>query len=101
MKVKSKKELTLEDIFKDYDGKSVAKEFDWGSTVGKEIIMGKYMENESLDAAVCCIVENELSGYKERLKNKIFEHFANAYCAKTDFGKVIYEEEILDLIEKA
>ena len=36
-KVKEKKELTLEDIFKDYDGKYVAEEFDWGSPVGKEV----------------------------------------------------------------
>jgi len=36
-KVKEKKELTLEDIFKDYDGEYVAEEFDWGSPVGKEV----------------------------------------------------------------
>lgn len=36
-KVKEKKELTLEDIFKDYDGKSAAEEFDWGAPVGKEV----------------------------------------------------------------
>lgn len=37
MKVKKEKELTLEDIFKDYDGEYVAEEFDWGSSVGKEV----------------------------------------------------------------
>ncbi len=62
--------------------------------------MGKYMENESLDVAVSSIVENELSEYKERLKNRISEYFANVYCAKTDIGKVMYEKEILDLIER-
>lgn len=36
-KVKEKKELTLEDIFKDYDGEYVAEGFDWGSPVGKEV----------------------------------------------------------------
>ena len=36
-KVKEKKELTLEEIFKDYDGEYVAEEFDWGSPVGKEV----------------------------------------------------------------
>ena len=36
-KVKEKKELTLEDIFKDYDGEYAAEEFDWGSPVGKEV----------------------------------------------------------------
>ena len=36
-KVKEKKELTLEDIFKDFDGEYVAEEFDWGSSVGREV----------------------------------------------------------------
>lgn len=36
-KVKEKKELTLEDIFKDYDGEYAAEEFDWGAPVGKEV----------------------------------------------------------------
>ncbi len=36
-KVKKEKEITLDDIFKDYDGESVAEEFDWGSPVGKEV----------------------------------------------------------------
>lgn len=34
---KVKKELTLEDIFKDCKGEYVAEEFDWGSPVGKEV----------------------------------------------------------------
>lgn len=36
-KVKKEKELTLEDIFKDYDGKYEAEKYDWGSPVGKEV----------------------------------------------------------------
>ena len=36
-KIKEKKGLTLEDIFKDYDGEYVAEEFDWGSPAGKEV----------------------------------------------------------------
>ncbi len=36
-KVKNEKELTLDDIFKDYDGESAAEEFDWGSPVGREV----------------------------------------------------------------
>lgn len=36
-KVKKERELTLDDIFKDYDGKDTAEEFDWGSPVGKEV----------------------------------------------------------------
>lgn len=36
-KVKEKKEVTLEDIFKDYDGECAAEEFDWGAPVGKEV----------------------------------------------------------------
>lgn len=35
--VKEKEELTLEDIFKDYDCEIVAEEFDWGSPMGKEV----------------------------------------------------------------
>lgn len=70
----------------------------------KKIIGGKcmvkYMENESLDVAVGAIVEKELSEYKELLKRKISEHFSNPYCAKTDIGKVMYEKEIYDLIDK-
>lgn len=34
---KKETELTLADIFKDYDGKSTAEEFDWGSPVGREV----------------------------------------------------------------
>ena len=29
--------ISLEDIFKDYDGEYKAEEFDWGSSVGKEV----------------------------------------------------------------
>ncbi len=36
-KVKEKKELTLEDIFKDYDEEYVAEEFEWGTPVGNEV----------------------------------------------------------------
>lgn len=36
-KVDKRKELTLEDIFKDYDGEYTAEEFDWGNSVGKEV----------------------------------------------------------------
>lgn len=36
-KVKEKKELTLDDIFGNYDGEYAAEEFDWGSPVGKEV----------------------------------------------------------------
>ena len=36
-KVKEKKELTLEEIFKDYDGEYAAEEFDGGPPVGKEV----------------------------------------------------------------
>lgn len=36
-KVKKKKELTLEDIFKDYNGQYKAEEYDWGSPARKEV----------------------------------------------------------------
>lgn len=61
--------------------------------------MGKYMQNESLDVMVGAIVEKELSEYKDNLKKKISEHFANPYCAKTDIGKIMYEKEIMELID--
>ncbi|MCM1179690.1 MAG: hypothetical protein NC347_05510 [Clostridium sp.] len=36
-KVKKDKDITLEDIFRNYDGEYVTEEFDWGSPVGKEV----------------------------------------------------------------
>ena len=36
-KVKTEKELTLDDIFAGYDGDRAAEEFDWGAPVGKEV----------------------------------------------------------------
>lgn len=36
-KVKKENDLTLDDIFKDYDSQYKAEEFDWGSPAGKEV----------------------------------------------------------------
>jgi len=36
-KVKNEKELTLDEIFKDFDGESAAEEFDWGPPAGREV----------------------------------------------------------------
>ena len=36
-KVKKENKLTLDDIFKDYDGEGKAEEFDWGEPFGKEV----------------------------------------------------------------
>lgn len=36
-KAKKESKLTLEQIFKDYEGESTAEEFDWGAPVGKEV----------------------------------------------------------------
>lgn len=36
-KIEKTNYLTLDDIFKGYDGKSEAEEFDWGTPVGKEV----------------------------------------------------------------
>lgn len=36
-KVKQENVLTLDDIFKGYDGKNETEEFDWGSPIGKEV----------------------------------------------------------------
>lgn len=36
-KVKKESNLTLEQIFKDYEGESTVEEFDWGAPVGREV----------------------------------------------------------------
>lgn len=36
-KVNTNKELTLDDIFQDFDGQSSVEDFDWGSPVGREV----------------------------------------------------------------
>lgn len=36
-KVHKENNLTLDEIFKDYDGESAAEEFEWGSPVGREV----------------------------------------------------------------
>lgn len=36
-KVKKERNLTLEQIFKDYEGESTVEEFDWGAPVGREV----------------------------------------------------------------
>ncbi len=36
-KVKEKADLTLEDIFRGYDGAPMAEAFDWGAPMGKEV----------------------------------------------------------------
>lgn len=46
------------------------------------------------------IKERELFANKEQLREKISEHFANPYCAKTDIGNVMYEKEIMELIDR-
>lgn len=60
--------------------------------------MGKYMQNESLDVMVSAIVEKELAEYKDKLKKNIMEYLKNPYCAKTEIGSVMYENEILAVI---
>lgn len=46
------------------------------------------------------IKERELFVNKKQLREKISEHFANPYCAKTDIGNVMYEKEIMELIDR-
>ena len=36
-KVKTEKELTLDDIFTGYDEENAVEEFDWGAPVGREV----------------------------------------------------------------
>lgn len=73
----------------------IKKVYDELSDEEKKLFNKRYIaknENESI------IVENELSEYKKRLKSRISQHFSNPYCAKTDIGKVMYENEIIELI---
>ena len=46
------------------------------------------------------VKERELFIEKEKLKENISEYFANPYCAKTDIGNVMYEKEIMELIDR-
>lgn len=61
--------------------------------------MNKYMQNESFDVMIGAIAENALSEYKTQLKKNIQQHFENPYCSHTDAGKVIYEKEIMGIID--
>lgn len=36
-KVNQENNITLDEIFKDYDGECAAEEFEWGSPVGREV----------------------------------------------------------------
>ena len=62
--------------------------------------MGKYMDNPSLDVMITAIVNKEMEDYKSKILNAIDNHFNNPYCAATDIGKVMYEKEIKDLINR-
>lgn len=42
--------------------------------------------------------DNEIKEYKNKILEALLEHFDNPYCARTDIGKVMYEKEILDLV---
>ena len=44
------------------------------------------------------IMKTEIEEYREGVLQAISKHFSNPYCARTDIGKVIYEKEILDLV---
>lgn len=60
--------------------------------------MGKYMDNPSLNVMITAIVNKEMEEYKSKILNTIDNHFNNPYCAATNTGKVMYEKEIMDLI---
>ena len=62
--------------------------------------MGKYMDNPSLDVMITAIVDKEMKEYKSKILNAIENHFENPYCAVTNIGKVMYEKEIIDLINR-
>ena len=58
--------------------------------------MGKYMDNPSLDVMITAIVNKEMEEYKSKILNAI----DNPYCSVTDIGKVMYEKEIKDLVNR-
>ena len=62
--------------------------------------MGKYMENESLDAMVSAIVDKALEEYKQRLISNVEKHYENRYCAKAGTVKVATQNEIMKIIER-
>ena len=66
----------------------------------ENIIMGKYMDNASSDVMITAIVNKEIEEYKSKILNAIDNHFNNPYCAATDIGKVMYEKEIKDLLNR-
>ena len=49
---------------------------------------------------ITAIVNKEMEEYKSKILNAIDNHFNNPYCATTDIGKVMYEKEIKDLINR-
>lgn len=62
--------------------------------------MGKYMDNASSDVMITAIVNKEMEEYKSKILNAIDNHFNNPYCATTGIGKVMYEKEIKDLLNR-
>lgn len=45
-------------------------------------------------------IKNELKEYKNKIFEAILEHFENPYCARNDAGEVIYQREIIELINR-
>lgn len=43
-------------------------------------------------------IKNELKEYKNKILEAILEHFEN--CARTDIGGVMYQREIIELINR-
>ena len=44
--------------------------------------------------------KNEIKEYKNKILEAFLEHFNNPYCARTDAGKVMYQREIIKLINR-
>lgn len=66
----------------------------------KDDYVGKYMANESLDVMVSAIVDKEIADYKDKIRKEFENHFNNKYCARTDSGKVMYEEEVAAILNR-
>lgn len=58
------------------------------------------MDNPSLDIMITTIISEEIEEYKSKILNEIEKHFNNPYCAATDIGKVMYEKDIEELINR-
>ena len=56
-----------------------------------KVISDKEVKKES-------VIRKEIEEYKAMVLEAIAHHFTNPFCARTNNGKVMYEKEIMNLI---